>query len=214
MSVPLCPAKPSETAHRHASVSAWATMVEWTAANIWLAGVDGCRAGWIVAFVRPDRRRGAHPRRCRTFPTSLTARRNTRRSSPSTCRSACRSAPAMADARPRMRSGRCSARGNPRCFRCRRARRCRRTDYREACEIALATSDPPRKISKQLFMIAPKIREVDACLARRRGAGRARARSPSGTGVLAAQWRAGADRAEEGQKPPLRAGTGASPRAS
>src|SRR5262249_26695135 len=37
-------------------------------------------------------------------------------------------------------------------------------DYRQACEIALATSDPPRKVSKQLFMLAPKIREVDACL--------------------------------------------------
>jgi predicted RNase H-like nuclease len=30
--------------------------------------------------------------------------------------------------------------------------------------VALATSDPPRKISKQLFMIAPRIREVDDCL--------------------------------------------------
>jgi predicted RNase H-like nuclease len=37
-------------------------------------------------------------------------------------------------------------------------------DYREACAIALATSEPPRKVSKQLFMIAPKIREVDAAL--------------------------------------------------
>jgi predicted RNase H-like nuclease len=37
-------------------------------------------------------------------------------------------------------------------------------DYRAACSIALATSDPPRKVSKQLFMLAPKIREVDACL--------------------------------------------------
>ncbi len=34
--------------------------------------------------------------------------------------------------------------------------------YGEACRVALATSDPPRKISKQLYMIAPKIREVDA----------------------------------------------------
>jgi predicted RNase H-like nuclease len=39
-----------------------------------------------------------------------------------------------------------------------------RSDYREACAVALATSQPPRKISKQLFNIAPKIREVDACL--------------------------------------------------
>lgn len=37
-------------------------------------------------------------------------------------------------------------------------------DYRAACGVAFATSDPPRKISKQLFNIAPKIREVDACL--------------------------------------------------
>jgi predicted RNase H-like nuclease len=37
-------------------------------------------------------------------------------------------------------------------------------DYRDACMIALATSEPPRKVSKQLFMLAPKIREVDAAL--------------------------------------------------
>src|SRR6476646_6039199 len=37
-------------------------------------------------------------------------------------------------------------------------------DYREACRIALETSNPPRMVSKQLFMIAPKIREVDGCL--------------------------------------------------
>jgi len=37
-------------------------------------------------------------------------------------------------------------------------------DYRAACEIALRTSDPPRKVSKQLFNIAPKIREIDAVL--------------------------------------------------
>src|ERR671933_179066 len=36
--------------------------------------------------------------------------------------------------------------------------------FGEACQIALATSGPPRKISKQLFMIAPKIREVDEVL--------------------------------------------------
>lgn len=37
-------------------------------------------------------------------------------------------------------------------------------DYGAACRLALETSDPPRKVSKQLFMIAPKIREVDATL--------------------------------------------------
>ena len=37
-------------------------------------------------------------------------------------------------------------------------------DYREACRLALAHSDPPRKVSMQLFNIAPKIREVDEYL--------------------------------------------------
>ena len=34
-------------------------------------------------------------------------------------------------------------------------------DYRGACAAALATSDPPRKVSKQAFNLFPKIREVD-----------------------------------------------------
>jgi predicted RNase H-like nuclease len=38
------------------------------------------------------------------------------------------------------------------------------SDYATACRLALETSDPPRKVSKQLFMIAPKIREVDETL--------------------------------------------------
>jgi predicted RNase H-like nuclease len=37
-------------------------------------------------------------------------------------------------------------------------------DYREACRVALETSRPPKKVSKQLFMIAPKIRQVDETL--------------------------------------------------
>jgi predicted RNase H-like nuclease len=37
-------------------------------------------------------------------------------------------------------------------------------DYADACRIAFASSEPPRKVSKQLFMLAPKIREVDALL--------------------------------------------------
>jgi len=36
--------------------------------------------------------------------------------------------------------------------------------YRDACRVALATSDPPRQVQKQLFMIAPRIREVDHAL--------------------------------------------------
>ena len=37
-------------------------------------------------------------------------------------------------------------------------------DYRSACVTALATSDPPRKVSKQAFFLFPKILEIDRCL--------------------------------------------------
>ena len=37
-------------------------------------------------------------------------------------------------------------------------------DFGSACSAAIEGSTPPRKVSKQLFMIAPKIREVDTAL--------------------------------------------------
>lgn len=46
-------------------------------------------------------------------------------------------------------------------------------DYVEACALALAASDPPRKISRQGFMLFPKIREIDLLL-RERPSDRAR----------------------------------------
>lgn len=44
-------------------------------------------------------------------------------------------------------------------------------DYRTACARALEGSTPPRKVSKQGFMIFPKIREVDALLRANPGLG-------------------------------------------
>ena len=37
-------------------------------------------------------------------------------------------------------------------------------DYRDACNANLACSDPPKKVSKQIFHIFPKMREVDALM--------------------------------------------------
>jgi predicted RNase H-like nuclease len=37
-------------------------------------------------------------------------------------------------------------------------------DFGAACAAVLATSKPPRNVSNQLVMIAPKIKEVDAVL--------------------------------------------------
>jgi predicted RNase H-like nuclease len=38
-------------------------------------------------------------------------------------------------------------------------------EYREACQINLLHSDPPRKVSKQCFHLFPKMREIDALIA-------------------------------------------------
>ena len=38
------------------------------------------------------------------------------------------------------------------------------TDYRNACDTALNTSEPPRKVSKQCFYLFPKMREIDALM--------------------------------------------------
>ena len=43
--------------------------------DIWLAGVDGCRAGWVVAFVRPSGDE-AHIRVVRAILPIFWARRN------------------------------------------------------------------------------------------------------------------------------------------
>ncbi len=37
-------------------------------------------------------------------------------------------------------------------------------DYRQACETALKTSEPPKKVSKQCFHLFPKIREIDTLM--------------------------------------------------
>lgn len=37
-------------------------------------------------------------------------------------------------------------------------------DYRESCSAALANSAPPRKVSKQAFFLFPKIRQIDALM--------------------------------------------------
>jgi predicted RNase H-like nuclease len=130
--------------------------------DIWLAGVDGCPAGWIVAFVRANLQE-ARVRLVTRFidvpaapevpaiiaidiPIGLPER------------AGYGGRAAENAVRPLLGARQSSVFSVP------SRAAIAAYDYREACRIALATSEPPRKVSKQLFMLAPKIREVDAAL--------------------------------------------------
>ena len=130
--------------------------------GIWLAGVDGCLSGWVVAFVRPSGDEASVRIVARfadvlavpetpavvavDMPIGLPER-------------ACPGGRAAENAvRPLLGARQSSVFSVP------SRAALAAADYRDACRIALATSEPPRMVSKQLFMIAPKIREVDGCL--------------------------------------------------
>lgn len=129
---------------------------------MWLAGVDGCAGGWIAAFVRPSGDEGtlavfarfadvlAAPQRpavvAADVPIGLPDRvgRGGRE--------------AENAVRPLLGARQSSVFSVP------SRAAIAAADYAAACAAALSTSEPPRKVSKQLFNIAPKIREVDAVL--------------------------------------------------
>jgi len=128
----------------------------------WLAGVDGCRAGWVAAFVRP---RGDEvrvrvvnrfvdvanaPERPTTMavdiPIGLPDRIGRDGRGPEGA------------VRPLLGMRQSSVFSVP------SRAAIYAEDFGAACHIAALTSDPPRRVSRQLFMITPKIREVDAVL--------------------------------------------------
>jgi predicted RNase H-like nuclease len=130
--------------------------------GLWLAGVDGCPAGWMVAFVRPT----GDDVRLRVVPQFAAI-------------AAAPEAPAviavdMPIGLPaRIAPG---GRGPERAVRPLLGARQSSVfpvpsrdavyapSYLDACRIALATSDPQRSVQKQLFLIGPRIREIDVLL--------------------------------------------------
>jgi predicted RNase H-like nuclease len=130
--------------------------------DVWLAGVDGCPKGWVVAFVRPsgDEARVrviahfadilAAPEQPKIIavdmPIGLPDRIGPEGRGPEKA------------VRPLLGDRQSSVFAVP------SRGAIYAEDYREACRIAANTSEPPRKVSKQLFMIAPKIREIDGVL--------------------------------------------------
>jgi predicted RNase H-like nuclease len=136
--------------------------------DTWLAGVDGCKAGWIAAFVRSN---GSEAR------VRIVSRFTEVLSAPEAAaviavdmpiglppRTGLGGRAAENCVRPLLGARQSSVFSVP------SRAAIEATDYGEACRLAAATSDPPRKVSKQLFNIAPKIREVDEALRTEPGA--------------------------------------------
>jgi predicted RNase H-like nuclease len=130
--------------------------------DVWLAGVDGCPKGWVAVFVRPS---GAEVRVrviahftdilaapeqptiiAVDMPIGLPDRIGPEGRGPEKA------------VRPLLGDRQSSVFAVP------SRGAIYAEDYWEACRIASETSEPPRKVSKQLFMIAPKIREIDGVL--------------------------------------------------
>jgi predicted RNase H-like nuclease len=131
------------------------------AKDVWLAGVDGCPAGWIAAFVQPEGEAceiAIFPRFADIVATRALAAIAVDIPIGLPERTGPGGRAAENAVRPLLGARQSSVFSVP------SRAAIDATDYRAACETALATSEPPRKVSKQLFNIAPKIREVDACL--------------------------------------------------
>ena len=129
----------------------------------WLAGVDGCPAGWAVVWRRRDGREPPafsvaadfaaildDPRQpaivAVDMPIGLPDRVGKGGRGPE------------AAVRPLLGERQSSVFSVP-------ARAAvMAADYGEACRIALETSEPPRKVSKQCFHLFPRIREIDALM--------------------------------------------------
>ena len=130
---------------------------------MWVAGVDGCRAGWIAVLMRAD-----DPRTHRIMTAPTLAGVIDAPEGPAII------AVDMPIGLPDRTSG--SGRLPEQLIRPLLGQRqssvfaipsrqaVEAEDYGEACTIAAATSDPPRKVSRQGFAIFPKIREIDALL--------------------------------------------------
>lgn len=130
--------------------------------GIWLAGVDGCRAGWLAVFVRPqgDAARMALFARFADIATAPEAPAVIAVDIPVglPARSGRGGRAAENAVRPLLGARQSSVFSVP-------ARAAvYAQSYAQARRTALATSDPPRSVAKQLYNIAPKIREVDECL--------------------------------------------------
>ena len=130
---------------------------------MWVAGVDGCRIGWIAVLMRVD---DPTIHRIVTAPTLAAIADAPERPAviavdmpiglPERTEGSGRAPEQLI--RPLLGARQSSVFAIP------SRRAVEAVDYAEACTIAAATSDPSRKVSRQGFAIFPKIREIDALL--------------------------------------------------
>jgi threonine dehydratase len=133
---------------------------------VWVAGVDGCPTGWIAVLMRRDEPLSHHIRVVPRFadivdaperpavvavdmPIGLPERTDGSGRLPEKL------------VRPLLGARQSSVFAIP------SRRAVYAQDYGDACAVAAATSEPPRKVSRQGFNIFPKIREIDGLLRQR-----------------------------------------------
>lgn len=126
----------------------------------WVAGVDGCRAGWVAVLVPLNNRRSPRVHVAATFAEILELpEAPVRIAVDMPIGLAERVGPGGRacdnDARSRLGQRKASVFTVP-------ARAAvMQTDYRTACAVARGHSQPPRAVSKQCFHLFGKIREID-----------------------------------------------------
>ena len=129
----------------------------------WVAGVDGCKAGWVVALRRLSDPMTTRLQLCATFAEVLALPEKPIKIAVDipiglVARASLGGRQADLEARAVLGPRKSSVFAMP-------ARiAVMQTDYVEARTVALLHSDPPRMISKQAFNLFPKIREVDALI--------------------------------------------------
>lgn len=129
----------------------------------WVAGVDGCRGGWVAAFRRLDGTEGPRIALLPTFEAVLDApEAATVIAVDIPIGLAERVGRGGRDCDVQARAGLGERQSAVFAVPARAA--VAEPDYARACAIALEHSDPPRRISKQCFNLFAKIREVDALM--------------------------------------------------
>jgi predicted RNase H-like nuclease len=129
----------------------------------WVAGVDGCRSGWIAAFARTDRAEAPRLRKVASIRDIVDAPERpavVAIDMPLGLPERIEGPGRLPEQQVRgLLGGRQSS-----VFSIPARSAVFAETYEQACRIATTASSPPRKVSRQGFMLFPKIRELDLLL--------------------------------------------------